>query len=101
LSWQRLDIPAVTTPVTLRKPVPARGEAAKPAWWVLYKDAILETDQDQLADRIRAAEEAIRARTSLEGQVSSDERIEIQHAMAGLLILRRESVQSQIGKINR
>jgi hypothetical protein len=101
LSWQRLDIPAVTTPVTLRKPVPGCDGAAKPAWWILYKDAILETDPGQLADRIRAAEEVIRARASLEGQVSSQERIEIQHAMAGLLILRRESVQSHFDRIKR
>jgi hypothetical protein len=70
--------------------VPNRDETAKPAWWILYKDAILETDHGQLPDRIRVAEEAIRARASVDGQVSSAERIEIQHAMAGLLILRRE-----------
>jgi hypothetical protein len=101
LSWLRLDIRAVTTPVTIRKLVPNRDEAAKSAWWNLYKDAILETDQGRLADRIRAAEEAIRARASLDEQVSSAERIEIEHAMAGLLVLRRESGQSQIDKIKR
>ena len=79
--------------------MPNRDEAAKPAWWILYKDAILETDQGQLADRIRAAEEATRTRASLDGQVSSEERIEIQHAMAGLLILRRELGQSRDDKI--
>jgi hypothetical protein len=94
LSWLRLDIRAVTTPVTIRKPVPNRDEAAKPAWWNLYKDAILETDHGQLADRIRVAAEAIRARASLDEQVSSAERVEMQHAMAGLLILRRESGQN-------
>jgi len=91
----------VTTPVTLRRPVPKRDGAVKPAWWILYKDAILETDQGQLADRIRAAEEAIRARASLDGQVSSEERIEIQHAVAGLPILRRELGQIRDGKIKR
>ena len=78
--------------------MPNRDENTKPAWWNLYKDAILETDQSQLADRIRAAEEAIRARASLDGQVSSAERIEIQHAMAGLLVLRRESGQNLVDK---
>jgi hypothetical protein len=81
--------------------VPNRDEAATPAWWIPYKDAILETDQGRLADRIRAAEEAIRARASLDGQVSSDERIELQHAMAGLLILRREMGHSRDDKIKR
>jgi hypothetical protein len=76
-----------------------RDAAAKPAWWILYKDAVLETDQGQLADRIRAAEGALRARASLDGQVSSAERIAIQHAIAGLLVLRQESGQSQIDKI--
>ncbi len=78
--------------------MPDRDEAAKPDWWKLYKDGILETDQGQLADRIRAAEEAIRARASLDEQVSSAERIEIQHAMAGLLVLRRESGQNIVNK---
>jgi hypothetical protein len=80
--------------VTIRKLVPNRDEAAKSAWWNLYKDAILETDHGQLADRIRVAAEAIRARASLDEQVSSAERVEMQHAMAGLLILRRDSGQN-------
>ena len=79
--------------------MPNRDEAAKPAWWNLYKDAILETDQGQLADRIRAAEEAIRARASLDEQVPSAERIEIQQAMAGLLVLRREMAQGSVDRI--
>jgi hypothetical protein len=95
----RLDIPAVTTPITLRRPVPGSDEAAKPAWWILYKNAILETDHGQVPVRIRTAEEAIRARASFDGQVSSKERIELQHAMAGLLILRRELGQSRDDKI--
>jgi hypothetical protein len=77
----------------------SRDEAAKPAWRIPYKDAILEADQGQLADRIRAAEAAIRARASLDGQVSSEKRIAIQHAMAGLLVLRREMAQSSVDKI--
>jgi len=89
----------VSTPATLSRPVPNRDEAVKPAWWILYQDAILETDQSQLADRIRAAEEAIRARASLDSQVSSEERVEIQHPMAGLLILRRQLGQSRDDKI--
>ena len=79
--------------------MPEHDEAAKPAWRNLYKDAILERDQGQLADRIRAAEEAIRARVSLDSQVPSEERIEIQQAMAGLLSLRRELGQNRDDKI--
>ena len=79
--------------------MPNRDEAVKPTWWNLYKDAILETDQGQVPNRIRTAEDAIRVRASLDGQVSSEERVEIQQAMAGLLILRRELGQSRDDKI--
>jgi len=81
--------------------VPNRDEAVKPTWWNLYKDAILETDQGQVPNRIRTAEDAIRVRASLDGQVSSEERVEIQQAMAGLLILRRELGQSRDDKMKR
>jgi hypothetical protein len=80
---------------------PKRNEAEKPAGWNLYKDAILETNQGQLPDASRTAEVAIRVRASLDGQVSSEERIAIQHAMAGLLVLRREMGQSSVDKIKR
>jgi hypothetical protein len=60
-------------------------------WWEPYKFAVLETDRGKLKDRVIAAEHAIRARASLDGQVSSDERIAIQDAMSALQMLRRES----------
>jgi hypothetical protein len=59
-------------------------------WWELYRAAVLEIDRNKLRDRVMAAEDAIRARASLGGQVSSEERISIQDAMAALLVLRRE-----------
>ncbi len=60
-------------------------------WWESYKFAVLETDKKKLRDRVIAAEQAIRARASLDGQVSGDERIAIQDAMSALQMLRRES----------
>lgn len=60
-------------------------------WWGPYKFAVLETDRKKLKDRVIAAEQAIRARASLDGQVSGDERIAIQDAMSALQMLRRES----------
>jgi hypothetical protein len=60
-------------------------------WWQPYKFAVLETDKKKLKDRVIAAEHAIRARSSLDGQVSSDERIAIQDAMSALQMLRQES----------
>jgi len=68
--------------------VPNRDEAAKPAWWELYRAALLEIDRNKLRDRVKAAEDAIRARASLGGRVSSEERISIQHATGALLVLR-------------
>jgi hypothetical protein len=59
-------------------------------WWELYRAAVLEIDRNKLRDRVVAAEDAIRARASLGGQVSSEERISIKDAMGALLVLRRE-----------
>ncbi len=58
-------------------------------WWQLYRAAVLEIDRNNLRDRVTAAEDAIRVRASIIGQVSSEERIAIQDAMAALLVLRR------------
>ncbi len=60
-------------------------------WWEPYKFAVLETNRNKLRDRVNAAEQAIRDRASLHGQVSNEERIAIQDAMSALQILRRES----------
>jgi len=53
-------------------------------WWEPYKFAVLETNRNKLRDRVNAAEQAIRERASLNGQVSSEERIAIQDAMSAL-----------------
>jgi hypothetical protein len=68
-------------------------------WWQLYRAAVFEINRSKLLDRVKAAEDAIRARASLGGQVSSDERISIQDAMAALLVLRRDLAQSPAAKI--
>jgi hypothetical protein len=68
-------------------------------WSQLYRAAVLEINRGKLLDRVKAAEDAMRARASLGGQVSSDERISIQDAMAALLVLRRELTQSPDDKI--
>jgi hypothetical protein len=69
-------------------------------WWQLYRTAVFEINRSKLLDRVKAAEDAIRARASLGGQVSSDERISIQDAMAALLVMRRDLAQSPVAKIN-
>jgi hypothetical protein len=60
-------------------------------WWEPYKFAVLETNRNKLRDRVNAAEQAIRERASLNGQVSNEERIAIEDAMSALKMLRRES----------
>jgi hypothetical protein len=68
-------------------------------WWRLYRAAVFEINRGKVLDRVKAAEAAIRARASLGGQVSTDERISIQDAMAALLVLRRDLAQSPVDKI--
>ena len=65
-------------------------------WWELYRAAVLEIDRNKLRDRVVAAEDAIRARASLGGLVSSEEQVSIQDAMAALLVLRRELGHSRV-----
>jgi len=65
-------------------------------WWKLCRAAVLEIDRNKLRDRVEVAEDAIPARASLDVQVSSEERIAIQDAMAALLVLRRELGHSRV-----
>ena len=59
-------------------------------WRALYKAAVLETDSVKLELRVKAVEDAIRARQSLNGQVSSDERTDMQEALDSLGVLKLE-----------
>jgi hypothetical protein len=68
-------------------------------WWQLYRAAVFEMNRSKVLDRVKAAEDAIRARAALGVQVESDERISIQDAMAALLVLRREFGQTPADKI--
>ncbi len=58
-------------------------------WRELYRAALLELDLDKLRDRVKTAEQAIRARTSLDGDIRNDERTAMQDAMSALNVLRR------------
>jgi hypothetical protein len=60
-------------------------------WWEPYKFAVLEINRNKLRDRVSAAEQAIRERASLNGQVSPAERIAIEDAMSALRMLKKES----------
>ena len=59
-------------------------------WRALYKSAVLETDSVELEIRVKAVEDAIAARQSLNGKVSSEERTAMQEALDSLGVLKRE-----------
>jgi hypothetical protein len=70
-------------------PSPSADSARDSSHWrELCRAALLELDLEKLAERVEAAEEAIRARASLNGGISSDERIAIQYAMSALHVLQ-------------
>jgi hypothetical protein len=58
-------------------------------WLELYRAALLELDLDKMGERVNAAEDAIRARASHDGEILSDERIALQDARNALNVLKR------------
>jgi hypothetical protein len=58
-------------------------------WRELYRAALLEPNLDKLQVRVQAAEEAIRARASLHGEILNDERSAMQAAVSALSILKQ------------
>jgi hypothetical protein len=70
-------------------PSPSTASAPDGSQWrELYRAALLELDLEKLAQRVEAAEKAIRARSSLNGSILSDERIAIQDATSALNVLK-------------
>jgi hypothetical protein len=65
-------------------------------WQTLYRDAVLETNFHKLIERIKAAEKAIAERLSLHGNVSAEERRELQDSRNSLLGLRNEGTELSI-----
>lgn len=59
-------------------------------WRTLYRAAILELDPKRLQARVKAAEDAINARASVDARVPRDERREMDEALATLHILKRK-----------
>jgi hypothetical protein len=64
-------------------------------WWSLYRDAVLETDNRKIHERIKAAEEAIEAFLSLGKQLTGEERLALEESRNGLETLKRERGTSQ------
>ena len=62
-------------------------------WQKLYEEAVLESDNNQLPERLRVAEEAILTRLQELGHVDGRGRFErraLEDAKAGLRVLRRD-----------
>lgn len=59
-------------------------------WRKLYRDAVVETNFDTLGERVMAAEKAIADRSSLDGEVSAEERRELQDSRNSLVDLNKE-----------
>jgi hypothetical protein len=59
-------------------------------WRNLCLVAVLETDADKLVARVNSAEAVIRARSALDGEISSEERTALQKALSALSVLKRE-----------
>lgn len=66
----------------------SRGE-----WRALYRSAVLETNFDKLVERINEAEKAMAERVSLDGEVSAQERRELENSRNSLRILRTERTE--------
>jgi hypothetical protein len=58
-------------------------------WRELYEAALLELDPNKVQDRVKAAEQAIRSRALLDGDIDSDERIALEDALNALNVLKR------------
>jgi hypothetical protein len=71
-------------------PSPSGDSAAVGGQWVeLYRAALRELDLDKFGGRVKAAEDAIRARALLDGEILSDERSALQDAVNALSILKQ------------
>jgi hypothetical protein len=68
-------------------------------WLKAYQDAILETDDNGLQEKIEGAQRAIDAcllELSNDGEDAEEEKIALEDALSGLRILRKERLQRQI-----
>lgn len=67
-------------------------------WQKAYVDAVLETDDSKLPQRVMAAGNAIQSRTielAHDHQGTPEERKAIAHALNGLSVLRKERIMNK------
>jgi hypothetical protein len=62
-------------------------------WKELYRAAVLETDQTEMGNRVKAAEEAFDLHTSNGNHLSGDERAAMDNAGSSLQVLKQERVR--------
>ncbi len=61
-----------------------------------YRAVVLELNPDKLPECVKAAEEAIRARASLNGEILSDERVAIENTTSDLNVFQAAIIQSDV-----
>jgi hypothetical protein len=59
-------------------------------WWTLYRDAVLETDNSKILERIRVAEDAIEAFLSFSPRLTAEERLALEESRNRLATPKRE-----------
>jgi len=72
---------------------PLEGCVFDKNWRALYAAAVLEVDPLRQEPLVMASEAAIRARKSLNGEVSSEERAAMQNALDAVGVLKLERAQ--------
>jgi hypothetical protein len=63
-------------------------------WWKLYREAVLEMDDDKLQERVQAAQKAIAGRSSPDARVATEERLALQESREALQILKRDELHN-------
>lgn len=59
-------------------------------WWKLYREAVLQMDDDKLHERVQAAQKAIAGRSSPDARVATEERLALQESREALQTLKQE-----------
>jgi hypothetical protein len=68
-----------------------------PKWQEPYLEALMETDDRKLVERVKLAESAILMRLrAIQSDSDMTEKQAIEDALSGLSVLKRETVQSRV-----
>ena len=59
-------------------------------WWKLYREAVLQADDDKLHERVQAAQKAIAGRSSPDPRMATEEHLAPQESREALQILKQQ-----------